>query len=118
MVYVLNSSVDASWSATAIAPIVFMCGPPWVPGKTALSSLVGMFSILSSGFFKGLLTTPLLNINDHLGHLRDLWVVVIITWKPSVNGFLSAHQAMSQPIWERSANVTAPTSFAISTNLL
>lgn len=31
-----------------------------------------------SGFLSGLDTIHLLNINAPLGHLRDLWVVVII----------------------------------------
>ena len=35
--YVLNSGVDASFSATAIAAVVWSCGPPCRPGKTALS---------------------------------------------------------------------------------
>ena len=77
--YSLNLSVCASNSATAIAEIVFICGHHCIHGNTALSILVGIFSIVFSGFFNGLLTIHLLRIKAHLGHLKDLWVVVIIT---------------------------------------
>jgi hypothetical protein len=56
-----------------------MCGHHCIPGNTALSILVGIFSIVDSGFLSGLETVPLLKINAHLGHLSDLCVVVIIT---------------------------------------
>lgn len=77
--YCLNSGVDASCKATAIPAIVFMCGHHCTPGKTALSIRVGIFSIVGSGFLSGLDTFPLDKINDPLGHLNDLCVVVIIT---------------------------------------
>jgi hypothetical protein len=51
-----------------------------MPGNTALSILVGMFSIVSSGFLSGLETIPLLKIKAHLGPRSDLCVVVIMTW--------------------------------------
>jgi hypothetical protein len=77
--YSLNSGVCTSHKATAIAAMVFICGHHCTHGNTALSILVGIFSIVSSGFFSGLLTIHLLRINAHLGHLRDLCVVVIMT---------------------------------------
>jgi hypothetical protein len=41
--------------------------------------IVGRFSMMDhSGFLSGLETIPLLSIKAHLGHLRDLCVVVII----------------------------------------
>ena len=42
--------------------------------------MVGIFSIVSSGFLSGLETTHLDSIIAHLGHLNDLCVVVIIAW--------------------------------------
>lgn len=77
--YALNAGVCASCNATAIAAMVFICGQPCIPGNTALSILVGIFSIVSSGFLSGLETIHLLRISAHLGPLSDLCVVVIIT---------------------------------------
>ena len=77
--YSLKSAVCASLRATAIAAMTFICGHHCVPGKTALSIIVGKFSITNhSGFLNGLDTFPLLRINAPLGHLNDLCVVVII----------------------------------------
>lgn len=77
--YSLKAGVCASSNATAIAAITFICGHPCVPGNTALSIIVGRFSITDpSGFLSGLETIPLLNINAPLGPLNDLCVVVII----------------------------------------
>jgi len=77
--YCLNAGVCASSNATAIAAIVFICGPPWVHGKTALSMIVGRFSMTDhSGFLSGFETIHLLKISAPLGHLNDLCVVVIM----------------------------------------
>lgn len=77
--YCLNAGLCASSNATAIAAMVFICGHPCVPGNTALSMMVGKFSIRDhSGFLRGLDTIPLVRINAPLGHLSDLCVVVII----------------------------------------
>ena len=113
----MNSGVSASLSATAIHAIVFMCGHHCIHGNTALSILVGIFSIVSSGFFSGFETTHLLKINAHLGHLSDLWVVVIITWNPWSSGFGNNHAAINHQTCDISAYAVAHTSFAISLNL-
>ena len=70
--YALNAGVAASCNATAIAAIVFICGHHCIPGNTALSILVGRFSIVSSVFLSGFETIPLLRISAHLGPLSDL----------------------------------------------
>ena len=82
LAYVRNQSDPASCKAIAIAAILFMCGPHCTPGKTDLSIRVGRFSMIFSGALRGLLTIPLERIMAHLGHLRDLWVVVIMAWNP------------------------------------
>src|SRR2546426_5231456 len=38
MAYCLNAGVSASPSATAFAAITCSSGPPWIPGKTCLST--------------------------------------------------------------------------------
>jgi hypothetical protein len=94
----LNASVCASLSAIAIAQTVFICGHHCTHGNTALSILVGIFSIVSSGFLSGFQTIHLLKIIAHLGPLNDLCVVVIIALNPKSNGFFSNHEATNHHI--------------------
>ena len=43
--YTLNSGCKASPNATALAAITCIKGPPWMPGKMALSIALAYFSL-------------------------------------------------------------------------
>ena len=86
-------------SATAMAAVVWLCGPPCRPGKTALSIAVACSAVV-------MIMAP-------RGPRRVLCVVVVITsaW-PTGDG--CAPPAIRPAMWAMSATRTAPTSRAMA----
>ena len=99
--YSLNDGCAASLSATAIAAVVWLCGPPCNPGKTALSRTVACSALET-------------NIAPR-GPRKVLCVVVVIT---SANGTGEGWTpaAINPAMCAASAAKTAPTSFATEAN--
>mmetsp|Transcript_1936 Transcript_1936/g.4493 ORF Transcript_1936/g.4493 Transcript_1936/m.4493 type:complete len:264 (+) Transcript_1936:103-894(+) len=77
--YCLYSGVCACFSATASAQIVWLCGPPWRPGKTAWSMGPARSYMMSLPFLSWPLTPLREKIMAPRGPRRDLWVVVVTT---------------------------------------
>ena len=100
--YSLNSGCMASFAATAMPAVVWLCGPPCRPGKTAL-----LMAFLCSSSHR---------IMPPRGPRRVLCVVLLIT--PALpTGEGCAPPAISPEMCAMSATRMAPTSRAISANL-
>ena len=101
--YVLNSGLRSSPNATALAAMMCMSGPPWLPGKTL--RLIALDS-----------SSSLVRIIPPRGPRRVLCVVVVTTWACG-NGDGCAPPTIRPAMWATSAISSAPTSSAISRNL-
>ena len=77
--YALNSGLAACFSATARPEMVWLCGPPWRPGKTAKLILSSKSYIIGLPF----LSVPFWPLRKKIiaprGPRRDLCVVVVTT---------------------------------------
>mmetsp|Transcript_109442 Transcript_109442/g.274135 ORF Transcript_109442/g.274135 Transcript_109442/m.274135 type:complete len:254 (+) Transcript_109442:471-1232(+) len=105
--YSLNSGEATSKSCAARPPIWWLCGPPWRPGKTAMS----MRSLMS-----GILSLYLKKIIPARGPRRDLCVVVVTT-SQCAKGEGCMPVATKPEMCAMSAMSNAPTSSAIARNL-
>ncbi len=99
--YARKSSVAASFSATAIAAVVWLCGPPCRPGKTARSTALACSSLAISIAPRG----P-----------RRVLCVVVETTSACGIGEGCTPAAIRPAMCATSAASTAPTSWAISAN--